>query len=69
MHKTYRDAWHGYSVIEILSDITANEAASLPLEGRHTIWELVQHMKTWKRVVRMELMGKEFEKVKPEQAA
>jgi uncharacterized damage-inducible protein DinB len=68
MKKTfYSDAWHGGSVMEFLSEIGAEEAASRPLEARHSIWELVPHMETWKRVARYALEGKEMGRISPEE--
>ena len=40
-------AWHGPSLLELLSDVTADTAAARPGNGGHTIWELVLHIKTW----------------------
>jgi uncharacterized damage-inducible protein DinB len=51
------DAWHGSPVREILDGITAKQAASRPLRGAHTIWELVLHMTAWKNEVRKRLSG------------
>jgi len=53
-------AWHGPSVMKLLSDVGADQAAARPLEGRHTIWELVLHIAAWKDVVRRVLMGEKM---------
>jgi uncharacterized damage-inducible protein DinB len=37
-------AWHGPAVLELLRDVTPVEAASRPIAGAHTIWELVLHL-------------------------
>ena len=50
-------AWHGPSVMELLSDVDADKAAARPLEGRHTVWELVNHIAAWEDVVRRVLVG------------
>lgn len=50
-------AWHGPSVMELLSDVDADQAAARPLKGRHTIWELVLHIAAWETVVRRALSG------------
>jgi len=50
-------AWHGPSVMKLLSGVAADEAAARPLEGRHTIWELVLHIAAWENVARRVLMG------------
>ncbi|HEX6503444.1 MAG TPA: DinB family protein [Terriglobales bacterium] len=41
------DAWHGDSVLEILSDVKAATAAARPIKNAHSIWELVLHMAAW----------------------
>ena len=43
-------AWHGPSVMEILENVTAEQAAAHPIPGAHSIWELVLHIRTWERV-------------------
>jgi len=50
-------AWHGPSLTELLADVGAETAAARPLEGRHTIWELVLHITAWRNVVRDRLAG------------
>ena len=68
MQKTfYGDAWHGGSVMAFLSEIGAEEARSRPLEARHSIWELVQHMETWKRVARKAVEGEKMGRISPEE--
>ncbi len=68
MRKTfYSDAWHGGSVMEFLSEIGAEEAASRPLKARHSIWELVPHMETWKRVARKAVEGEKMGRISPEE--
>ena len=37
-------AWHGPAVLELLRDVTPAEAATRPIGGAHTIWELVLHL-------------------------
>jgi uncharacterized damage-inducible protein DinB len=38
------EAWHGPSVLEVLSGVDAGMAASHPIPGAHSIWELVLHL-------------------------
>jgi len=40
------EAWHGPSVLELLVDVSATEAASHPIVGSHSIWELVLHIRS-----------------------
>ncbi|MBI2826091.1 MAG: DinB family protein [Planctomycetia bacterium] len=56
MHKAYHGkAWHGPAVAELLSDVTAAQAAARPAAGSHSIWELALHMLAWKDEVRRSL--------------
>lgn len=50
-------AWHGPSVRELLSDVTAEVAAARPVAGAHSIWEIALHISAWERVVRQHLDG------------
>ena len=43
-------AWHGPSVLELLADMTAEQAAAHPIAGAHSIWELVLHIRAWERI-------------------
>ncbi len=38
------EAWHGPSVLELLAGVSAAQAASHPIAGVHSIWELVLHI-------------------------
>jgi uncharacterized damage-inducible protein DinB len=51
------DAWHGDPIWQILEGIPAPIAATRPLPGGHTIWEIVAHMTFWERVVTKRLHG------------
>lgn len=37
-------AWHGPSVLESLAGVSAEQAAAHPIQGAHSIWELVLHL-------------------------
>src|SRR5262245_56805929 len=37
-------AWHGPAVLELLASVSAEQAASHPIPGAHSIWELVLHL-------------------------
>lgn len=52
------DAWHGQSLSEILTNITARQAAARPIPRAHSIWEIVLHSTAWQRAVRERLQGK-----------
>jgi uncharacterized damage-inducible protein DinB len=40
-------AWHGPALLELLADVSAEQAASRPLADAHSIWELVLHVAAW----------------------
>ena len=40
-------AWHGPSVLEVLADVTADQAASKPISGARSVWETLLHMTAW----------------------
>jgi len=40
------EAWHGPSVLELLTRVSAAQAASHPIAGAHSIWELVLHLRS-----------------------
>jgi uncharacterized damage-inducible protein DinB len=40
-------AWHGPAVLEALAGVSAVQAATRPLSGMHTIWELTLHINAW----------------------
>ena len=51
------DAWHGAAVLELLTDVTAEQAAARPIAGAHSIWELVLHISAWENAGRRRLEG------------
>ena len=51
------EAWHGDPVMEILSGVTAAQAAARPIKGAHSIWELVLHIAAWDGAVMRRLGG------------
>lgn len=55
IHET--GAWHGKSLKEILSGVTAQQAAAKPVAGNHTIWEFVRHITEWEDVFGARLRG------------
>ena len=50
-------AWHGPGVLELISDVSAADAAARPIPNAHSIWELVLHITAWKRVCKRRLEG------------
>ena len=60
IQRIYRgDAWHGLSLADILSDITAEEAAAKPFPGIHPIREIILHIAGWQEVFHLRLEDKE----------
>lgn len=51
------NAWHGPSLLESLSGITAERAAAHPLPNAHSIWEIVAHISGWENVFLQRLKG------------
>jgi uncharacterized damage-inducible protein DinB len=50
-------AWHGPSVMELLADVDAAGAATHPIEGGHSIWELALHIAAWNKGAARRLSG------------
>jgi len=51
------EAWHGPAVLELLRDVTAQQAAARPIADAHSIWELVLHIAAWENAGRRRLEG------------
>jgi uncharacterized damage-inducible protein DinB len=51
------DAWHGPSLRELLTGVTAAQAAARPVPEAHSIWEIVHHVAAWEDAVRRRLAG------------
>jgi uncharacterized damage-inducible protein DinB len=51
------EAWHGPSVLEVLAGVSAEQAATHPVAGAHSIWELVLHLAGTYRLVLRRLAG------------
>src|SRR5262245_13639823 len=51
------DPWHGPSLKEILSGVSAEQAAAKPLANAHSIWELTLHVAAWEGVMIRRLAG------------
>jgi uncharacterized damage-inducible protein DinB len=41
------NAWHGPGVLEAIRGVTSAQAASRPIPGAHTIYELTHHIAAW----------------------
>jgi len=51
------DPWYGLAVSRILEGIDASKAAAHPVNGAHSIWELVAHMTAWVNETNRRLRG------------
>jgi len=54
------EAWHGPSLRENLEGVSASAAASRPIEGAHSIWELVLHLTAWIRLTKEVMDGARY---------
>lgn len=60
----FGSAWHGPSVREALSGITAEQAAARPVRFAHSIWEILLHVDAWVNEVLRTINGKRYETLK-----
>jgi uncharacterized damage-inducible protein DinB len=51
-------AWHGPALLEVLDGVSPAAAASRPLGGAHSIWEIALHAATWLDIVHERIDGK-----------
>jgi uncharacterized damage-inducible protein DinB len=49
--------WHGPALDELLADVTAAEARAHPIDGAHSIAELVAHLSAWTEICARRLAG------------
>lgn len=52
-------SWHGPSVRDLLSDLTAEEASAQLIPGEHNIWQLVRHIMFWQDFATRMLKGEQ----------
>ena len=50
-------AWHGPSVLALLEDVSASQAAAQPIPSAHSIWQLVNHIAAWEGACLRRLNG------------
>jgi uncharacterized damage-inducible protein DinB len=58
------DAWHGDSIKELLTGVTAATAAARPIKNAHSVWELVLHIAAWDDAVYRRIGGAAVELTK-----
>lgn len=59
-------AWHGPAVAEALAGVDAATAAARPIEGAHSIWEIVHHLTAWNEVPLRRLDGERLQNLPAE---
>ena len=60
LRKAYSgDPWYGPSTESLIAGLSVSDAASHPIEGGHSIWEVVLHMIAWQNEVVRRLRGSE----------
>src|SRR5207244_635966 len=55
------EAWHGPSLMELIADITFEQAAAHPINGAHSIWEIILHITAWESAVMKRIDGEAVE--------
>ncbi len=55
------EAWHGDSLLQLLSDVDAKTASAHPVKDAHSIWELVLHIAAWDGAALHRSQGKAVE--------
>lgn len=45
------EAWHGPALLDVLEDLSAEEAAAKPLPGGHSICEISVHIISWEKFI------------------
>jgi uncharacterized damage-inducible protein DinB len=53
-------AWHASSTMPLLKDITAERASKHPIEGAHSIWEIINHLPVYEESAIKALEGGKF---------
>jgi uncharacterized damage-inducible protein DinB len=51
------EAWHGPHLEELLKDVSAQQASARPVQGAHSIWELVNHIGAWNSILATRAAG------------
>jgi uncharacterized damage-inducible protein DinB len=59
--------WHGPSLMDLVGDVGANDAAAHPVTSAHSIWELVLHITAWTEIVRQRLVSTTAVEATPEE--
>lgn len=58
----YRDGfWGGGSIRDLFRNFAASEAASYPISGAHSAWEIALHLAAWYDIFRSRIVNKDVE--------
>jgi uncharacterized damage-inducible protein DinB len=49
--------WHGPALDELLASVSSDQAATRPIPGAHSIWEIVLHVTAWAEIALARLNG------------
>jgi hypothetical protein len=60
-------AWHGPSLRELMSGVSAEQAIARPLPVAHSIWELMLHIEAWELAASDAIQGVPMPELPPEQ--
>jgi uncharacterized damage-inducible protein DinB len=60
----YGDAWHGPPLMRLLEGLQAEDASKHPIQGAHSIWEIVHHIDAWNTIAHRRLEGEAVEVTK-----
>ncbi|MGA8143326.1 MAG: DinB family protein [Candidatus Acidiferrales bacterium] len=51
------EAWHGPALEQLLEGVNAEQASMHTVRGAHSIWEIVNHIAAWNRIVHQRIAG------------
>jgi len=61
LHRAYwGEAWHGPSLKEVLTGVSAVKASKKPIKKGHSIWEITLHANAWLEAVRRRVEGEQL---------
>jgi len=68
LERTFRGpAWHGPALLELLAEVDATRAVRRPVDGAHSIWEIVNHLVVWNEAPLRRLAGEAVVDLPPAQ--
>lgn len=59
--------WHGPALEQVLAGVSAADARSRPVDGAHTIWEIVLHVAAWAEIACERLAGRRLGDATPDE--